>query len=260
MATHAPDSTTQPGDKPAAEAAVIDEEQYSHKRRLQSIHNAQERVVEVRNVVEDQLIAGQVSKRQARRYHRGAVEAYIMEAMPVLRSEELSLSQDYLNEVELGEVTIEPPSEFVAWARERVEQMPRDASVPTPVGWKITGLRSILELPSPLAYDFSVAVHDGKNSVDIHTRTVSQELPRDLLDAAFEETTQALEEAEIGLNVGEGRESNMLGHAGQWPWERDDILPHQLHDLIEQGDISASEIAALVEEEQSEEVTTDAGE
>jgi hypothetical protein len=244
---------------PDADVSVIDDEHYSHKRRLRAIHDAQEHASEVRRVVEDQLISGGLTEQQARRYYRGAVESFIMEVMPVLRDDGLDFAEDYLDGVHLGTVTIEPPEEFVEFARAHVDRMPPGAGVPTPVAMPVVGLRDILELPSPLGKEFSCAIYDGRESTDIHRTQVTTELPRDILDSAFEETTQALEDADIGLKIGEGRPSNQLASEdGQWPWERDDLLPHEIHDAIERSELSKEDLMALIES--AEEVDDDAAE
>lgn len=82
-------------DPDSGDSHVIDDSHYSHQRRLQAIHNAHDRVIDVRNAVEDRLISNQIDEYHARRYYRGAVEAFLMEIMPVLQSDEIQLSENY---------------------------------------------------------------------------------------------------------------------------------------------------------------------
>lgn len=235
---------------------VIDEAQYSHKRRLQAIHNAHDRVIEVRNAVEDRLITGSISEYHARRYYRGAVESFIMEVLPVLKSEQIPLSEDYAEGVEIGTVDVTPPDDLVQLARENVGRMPPGGSVPTPVSYKVVGLAEVLELPSPIRHRFSVAVQTGRDGVQVYARDVAQEIPRDLLDAAVQLTAEALEDAEMGLNIGSKRPRNSAGTDGKWAWESDKVLPHEIHDALANGDLTREKLDALLDESEDD----DAGE
>lgn len=236
----------------SSDSHVIDESHYSHTRRLRAIHNSHDRVLDVRNAVEDRLISGAISEYHARRYYRGAVEAFVMEVMPVLRSDDIQLSTDYAREVELGSVTIRPPEDLVRFARDNIDRMPPGASVPTPVRNHITGVESILTLPSPFTHRFSVTVKEGRDGVQVYSRDVQQELPRDLLDNAVQATTRALEDAQMGLNIGEGRPNNSMGSDGAWPWENDELMPHHVHDAIASGNLTASDLEELMEETDGE--------
>jgi len=236
-------------ESPEADSHVIDDAQYSHKRRLQAIHNAQDRVMEVRNAVEERLIEGAITEYHARRYYRGAVESFIMEVLPLLRHEEVSLDEDYAREVEIGEVRVEPPADLVEFARSNVDRMPPGGTVPSTYERTVVGLETILELPSPITRQFSVAIHTG-GSVQTVARAVETELSRGLLDSAVHLTTEALEDAQMGLNIGEGRPRNSLGSGDRAnPWSSDAVLPHEVRDAIENGDLDAERLEAMMEGE-----------
>jgi len=126
---------------PDSDSHVIDESQYSHKRRLQAIHNARDRVMEVRNAVEERLIEGAISEYHARRYYRGAVESLIMEVLPLLRHEEVTLEEDYAEGVEVGQIRVDPPEALVEYARANVDRMPPGGSVPSTWERTIEGSR-----------------------------------------------------------------------------------------------------------------------
>lgn len=225
-------------------SSVLDDSHYSHTRRLRAIHNAHDRVINVRNAVEDRLITGEIGEYRARRYYRGAVEALIMQVMPVLESDQITFNTDYKNEVELGTVTISPPQALVQYARQNIDRLAPGSGTPTATTHTVEGLQSVLDLPSPLTEQFSVRVEHGE-TIDGHTKTVQAELPRDLLDTAVHQVSVALEDADMGLNIGEKRPNNSLGQDGQWPWESGGLLPHEITDALQNGDITQDDLEQL---------------
>jgi len=229
------------------ESSVIDDQEYSHTRRLRAIHNAHDRVLKVRNAVDDRTISGQLDDFHARRYYRGAVESFVMEIMPVLESNEIGFREDYAEGVELGTLTITPPEGLVGFARQHIRRLPPGAEVPTADEIHVEGVQSVLDVPSPIRRTFSVPVA-RRHDVEVVTRVVEQELSRDILDSCVQYGMRALEEASIGLNVGTGRPRNNAGTGdGEWPWETDKVLPHEIHDAIESGDLSRDELEELLE-------------
>jgi hypothetical protein len=241
MAVEQPDLPTELEE--AADASVIDDELYSHKRRLQAIHDAHDRCINVRNAVEDGRITGAISQQQGWRYYRGAIESLLMEVLPALQSDFLSLDRDYVHGVHLGSVTIEPPQSLVAFARDNMERLPAGATVPQPLTHEVIGLRQIIDLPSPLGHEFSVPVYDSRDSIDVRREQVTTEIPRDVLDEALQQIAHALEKSDMGLNVGQGRPHNSLGDDdGAWPWERDEALPHQVRDAVTEGRVTRDQL------------------
>lgn len=231
----------------SGDSHVIDDAQYSHQRRLRAIHNAHDRVIQVRNAVEDRLISGQLNQFHARRYYRGSVESFLMEIFPVLRSDDIQLSKDYLTGIDLGTVVINPPQELVSFARSNIQRLAPGARVPTAQKTEVVGLRGILELPSPLQHRFTVPVRKGSSGIDTASRVVQQELPRDVLDAAVQQSMEALDDAQMGLNIGKGRPHNRAGtEDGKWPWQTDTVLPHEIHDALESGDITREELEDIM--------------
>ena len=232
------------------ESHVIDEADYSHHRRLKAVHNARDRVMEVRNMVEEELISGTLSEFRARQFYRGAVEALILEILPILESDQIRLEDDYLDGVDLGTVTVQPPQWLVKHARENINRLAPGASVPTPVSEQVTGLRWILDAPSPVAHEFTVVTQHGKSGVDPESAIGRAEIPRDVLDNAVRQAGKALEEAEMGLNVGEDRPHHSLSEGGQNPWEK--VLPHELIDLWEAGVLDKETVEKLKDEHRVE--------
>jgi len=191
--------------EPTSEASdrktrVVDDESFSHQRRLHAIHDGHDRVIEVRNAVEERLIEGVVSEYHARRYYRSAIESFLMELLPLLRNDNVELEKDYANGVEVGEISVEPPEELVSFARANIDRLPPGGSVPTTWTVSIDGLSTILDLPSPIRHQFTVAFHTG-GGVEQVNRSVEVELDRRLLDSAFHIATEAMEEAEMGLKI-----------------------------------------------------------
>lgn len=244
--TESVDITPEPSD--GGESSVIDDQQYSHTRRLRAIHNAHDRVLKVRNAVDDRAISGQLDDYHARRYYRGAVESFVMEIMPVLTTTEIGFRKDYADGVDLGTLNVRPPDGLVTYARQNIRRLPPGAQVPTADEIQVNGVKSVLDLPSPIRRTFSVPL-TTRHDVEVVTRVVEQELSRDILDSCVQYAMQALEEAEIGLNVGTGRPRNRAGTGdGKWPWETDKVLPHEIHDAIENGDLSRDELEELLED------------
>jgi hypothetical protein len=228
---------------------ISDEENYSHQRRLQAIQDAREFVVETRNRVENATAAGNLTRTKALQLYRSALESYIIQIMPVLESDEIEFSEDYKTGVPLGTVELAPPEEFQEEARGKIDQMPPGAGVPTAVTYSVEGLETVLKLPDELGKEFSYACYTGREMPEIYREQVSKQVPKEVLDNGVYYANRALEEAELGLKMGEGRPSNQLAsEGGQWPWERDDVLPHEIHDAIESGEISPQDLAALVED------------
>lgn len=101
-----------------------------------------------------------------------------------------------------------------------------------------------------MAHRFTVQIKESRG-VQTVSRTVREELPRDVLDSAVQYSMQALGDAQMGLNVGEGRPHNNAGTGdGKWPWETDSVLPHEIHDAIESGDLTRKELEQIIEGEE----------
>ncbi|UIP01741.1 hypothetical protein Hbl1158_16940 (plasmid) [Halobaculum sp. CBA1158] len=230
-----------------AESEVIDEEKYSHKRRLTAIHNAHDRAVTVRDGVGEQLITGAITEQQGRRYYRRAVESLIMQLLPVLESDALSLEEEYASEVEIGTMSVHAPRDLVQFAKSNIDRLPSGAAVPKAKTIEVVGLKQILELPSPIQRQFSVVVMEGSEDYRPVSQTVETELQRAILDSAVQVASEALEDAQMGLNIGEGRPRNHAGTGdGSWPWETDTVLPHEIRDAIEAGEISREQFEQLI--------------
>lgn len=226
---------------------VIDESHYSHGRCLRSVHDIREEVQTAKAALNEATLYDKTTQHRARRYYRGEVERFIEEVLPLLKHDGLDFQHDYLEGVKIGTVRIEPPNDLVKFARSNIDRMPPGGSVPTPWQTEIYGLKTILELPSPITRQFSVAIHTG-GSVETVSRTVQSEVSLRLLQSAFRATRQALEDADMGFLVGEGRPRNSLGSGERAdPWSNDTLLPHEIRDAVENGDVSTEELQTLIE-------------
>jgi hypothetical protein len=149
-----------------------------------------------------QRIEGVISGTDQLAYYRGAVEGYLLEAIPILDRDDIDLSKDYLEEVELGTVRFEPPAELVAYAKNNIEHLAPGAEIPTPTEQRLVGLRSLLKANSPLRQEFGVAMVRNGDTEQME-QTVAAEIPQYVLDRAVETTDKALAEADIGIELEE---------------------------------------------------------
>lgn len=196
------------GARDAPDVVVDDEENYTHARRQQIIEDCRAHAIDIRTEARGQQIVGQISDRDQRRYYRGAVEAFVLQVIPVLTQldeDNSGFAQSYLDDVELGEVVFKPPEDLRRFAESNIQRLTPGASVPTRTSVPVRGLRSIVEFPSPLSRTFSVSLHDG-GRIRSESRVVEEELPRGVLDSAMEMCDRALATADIGLKLGKADE------------------------------------------------------
>lgn len=191
------------------ETAIVDDENYSHSRRQQSIEDSRERAIDVRTEARGQMVSGQLGELKARQYYRGAVESYLLEVIPVLQQDEIDLEKDYLQEVKLGEITFEPPSELVTYAEENIIRLAPGSQVPTARTVEVRGLEEVLSLPSPLSQTWSVIVEQSGGPNREVARTV-RELPLSVLDEIMQTTDEALNQLDIGMKVDEKEQQTKI--------------------------------------------------
>lgn len=236
---------------------VIDDAGYSHHRRLQAIHDARDRVIEVRNAIEEQLINNAIDELRARQYYRGAVKSLVIEIQPILESDQISLSKDYLGSVNLGTVTVEPPQWLVDHARDHINRLAPGEHVPKAETYQVVGLQSIVDLPSPIVKEWSVVTRGGRRRRTVERAVGRTDLSRSVLDGAVREIGEALEEAEMGLNIGEDRPHNSLTTGtDKKPWE--ELLPHEVVDAYEEGALTKEMVEEAMEEHREQQEGDDA--
>lgn len=191
------------------ETAIVDDENYSHSRRQQSLADGRERAIEVRTEARGQMVSGQLAKKQARQYYRGAVESYLLEVIPVLQQDDIDLEKDYLEGVNLGTITFEPPAELVQYAEDNIIRLAPGSTVPTARSVPVEGLKRVLSLPSPLSQTWSVVVEQSGGPNREVARTV-RELPLSVLDQVMQTTDEALNELDIGMKVDEKEQQTKI--------------------------------------------------
>jgi len=182
------------------EMAIVDDENYSHSRRQQSIEDTRERALNVRTEAQGQIVSGQLSELKAQQYYRGAVKTYLIEVISVLQHDEIDLETDYVNGVKLAEITFQPPAELVTYAQENIIRLAPGSQVPTARTVEICGLKEVLSLSSPLSQTWSVVVEKSGGPNREVARTV-RELPLSVLDEIMLTADEALNELDIGLEV-----------------------------------------------------------
>jgi hypothetical protein len=197
-----------------------DGEESSHDRRKRLLEDLREHAINVQLDVRSRQARGEITTQQARQEYRGAVRQYLRETFQILQRDDVTLSKDYLGNVELGVVTFEPPRELVALAEQHLGRLAPGEQVPTRVTKPIGGLRAVVDLPSPLTHTFTVAYRQG-GSIRTQRRTVETELPEQVLDAAVEKADAALSEVELGMQVDAGQQvvkidRDLLDEVDEW--------------------------------------------
>lgn len=212
------------GDDDAPRMVVADDgEESSHDRRKRLLEDLREHAINVQLDVRSRQARGQITTQQARIEYRGAVRQYLRETFQILQRDDVTLSKDYLGGVKLGTVTFEPPAELIALAEQHMGQLAPGEQVPTQVTKSVIGLRSVVDLPSPLTHTFTVAYRQG-GSIQTQRRTVETELSEQVLDAAVEQADAALSEVELGVQVDEGErvvkiDRDLLEEVDEWRQE-----------------------------------------
>jgi len=183
-------------------SAVVDEENFSHNRRQQLIEDFRQRAFEIRDDAHAEQVAGNLTESAARSYYRGAVESYILQAQQVLETENIEWRDEYLQGAKLGDLVFQPPDALVKFARENIMRMPPGARIPSQKTVSIIGLKDILQAPSPVSVKFSVVLKTQRG-IRQEEDSVSKELPRSVLDSAVQMVDRALDDADLGIKVGE---------------------------------------------------------
>lgn len=154
--------------------------------------------------------------------HEDAVEAwgnsvrqYIRSIEPVLRSDEIGRADFYYKEMVLGEETLTPPDtseyDFSLFAEDSVSNtrlmmdmgLPHTFEPPEAVTVTFQGLVDIIELET-IGHEWVVQTekHDFRNE-SVERLSVSRPVPKYVLENAVRAADQFLQEAGIGLEIGE---------------------------------------------------------
>lgn len=210
--------------------AVDDPEKYSQQRRLRTIHDWRDEVLNRRDSVFDAIEKGQISKSKGLRYYRRAIENYILEIEPLLLDEDLEdVAMEFLNEEKIGSMTIFPPRELYEVANDEESVIPGEASIPTEQTRHFRGLRSIRDAEEPIQETFSLPVKRRHEPIQKRTWTATAEIPTEILDNAFQATNRFLRTVDVDTSLrNDDREAS---------FDYSDLLPRG--ERAEDGDADA---------------------
>jgi hypothetical protein len=177
---------------------IVDEDNQSHKARQQTLQRTRDELIETRKDAHMEMIAGSLTKPQARQIYRSAVDSLLIQLNPILERHETD--EDYLTGVALGSITFEPPDELVEYARDNIIRLPDGVTVPTTETVTITGLKQLHELPVTLGRSWTVATVKGTRHEE-RSRTVQTTVPFDVLDEATQQADNAMHDLGLGFEI-----------------------------------------------------------
>lgn len=197
-----------------------DDEHSTHQRRKRTLEDLREQAISTRMQVSGQMADGVLSERQARQNYRGAVGQFLHEVFTVIDRDDVELSTDYQHGVTLGTITFEPSERIVDFAQSHTKKLLPGEGVPSSVSHEVVGLRSVTQLPSPLAHTFTVNYRQGGN-IESQQDVVKTDLSLQVLDNAMEQATKALGEVGVGMQLDEGEQrtkitDEMIKEAAEW--------------------------------------------
>lgn len=200
--------SSQNGQHPDGEryqSQVTDLDQLSHQEKQALLEKSRERVLEVRTEARGRMAAGKLSRMQARQYYRGAIETLLIQLNPILERHETG--ENYLEGVNLGTINFTPTEELVEYAEDNIIRLPKGCKVPTPKTVEIDGLRSIIELPSPLQVSWQVTV-DKKGGPEQKKSAEQKEIPFAVLDSTMQTVDRAMNDIGLGYEIDQESEAS----------------------------------------------------
>lgn len=198
---------------------VLDEEGDVDKRTKRWIRSNRERVDDTR---EKLFIEAKthpqinLSEAELTQIWASSVETFLMSIEPLLRSEKVKDADKYYKEVDIGEQTLIPPDvgqyQFSIVANSnhdedtirRILNLPRETDVPKPVTHTFKGLKSVIEAPNTLQYQWEVAVDTTGAPPEwkyVYPQAVSV-ISKDIYRDALREADEFLQEANLGIEIG----------------------------------------------------------
>jgi len=198
---------------------VLDEEGDVDKRTKRWIRNNRERVDDTR---EQLFIESKthpqidLSEAELTQIWASSVETFLVSIEPLLRSNKVKDADKYYKEVPIGKQELVPPDvgryQFSMVARRdhdedtlrRMLDLPRDAEIPTPVTHSFEGLKSVIEAPEILQYQWEVAVDTTGAPPEweyVYPQAVSV-VSKDIYRDALREADEFLQEANLGIEIG----------------------------------------------------------
>lgn len=180
------------------EQRAQDPDEYSQKRKLKGILDAEEEVREVRKIA---FADPDMPHYLACKAYYIAVESYLGVVQPTMCLTHWETGQQYWNGgLELGGVTIDPPdhirTEGETPLTSEVDWVTRPA---TPTTIPFNGLQSLSQVDWPLSVTFSAGVHQNGHERE-YTETVERPVPKSILDNAYTAINSFVSEIGIGVD------------------------------------------------------------
>jgi len=140
-----------------------EDREYSEQRRLESIHDAREDVIRVRNAVADPTAGVAPNDRATLLFQ--AVKSYVMELEPLFKQAE-DVGDEYFTGTTLGSFKIAPPDAAVTKYEENVRAVAPGAGSPSAQTVEIGSLRGVLNTDPPLARTWTITLRDRGGSAE----------------------------------------------------------------------------------------------
>lgn len=178
---------------------IRDPEGWAQSQRLREIFEARRRVRQAYEEVRVLLAEGYSDPLGARMAYRRAMTNYLKELRSVMLKRFPENGEKYWKEVDLGQMSIQPPTEATDSSGMYASEVLEAAE---PWSFEFEGLKTLVDVPSPIVVEFEWTVAskmgDGKRG-----KVARDEVPWHVMDAAYLATNDFL--AEIGFEVEAGK-------------------------------------------------------
>lgn len=173
-------------------------EDYTERRRVEAILDAQERVGSTHDKVYGHVLDGKLTRSEATAYYRRVVQHYITLVEPLMKRYD-ETGADYWHHKQIGAITIPPPDDLAQLEEDR-EVVVLD-SLPEERFYPVVGLEQVLELPEAVEEEFSVRVRYPHTGAETKTATAVQPIPEQLLRKAFRLTNEFLSDVDLEVDL-----------------------------------------------------------
>jgi len=206
-------------DGPSNGQQILDEEGTVHEKLKERIIQARDRVDNYENHVfieatTDPEIQLRPNERVA--IWGTSVKQYLRTIEPVLRSDEVTHSNKYYQQVHIGELTLYPPEtdgyDFQRAARmnaddttiRRALDLPPGTDLPQPTNRTFQGLQSIIEAPETLQSQWEVCVNNAgpPPQHDYVYPQTQRTIPKQIYEDAVRHADEFRQQAGVGLDIG----------------------------------------------------------
>lgn len=170
---------------------VKDPGDLNQREQIRQLNSARSDVRDVRNKVSEAVVTGRIGLRKANTAYRQVISSYIMQLAPYLRSEKYGGDSGLWGEEDLGVVDIPAPAP---------DDLDVDAEYVKPERYQvpIEGVKSVLQMPSPIRLEFEVKMRDELEGSAKHTTTKRAEIDQKTLD----EIVIRLDEFRLDVGLG----------------------------------------------------------